>query len=280
MSRKENKNFDLNRIVSDFYRGIDPNVIKDNEYLKRIQRNCVEQTNPFACYLTLLLGEEPKITWRHNTGNHFGIVDLQYKEIFELVHPAWLYAYVNYARAMYEVAYNHPDLSLQEGGAAGSLIPLRHRSGEYYWYHQISVRVANDGNKLAAHLNYYHQSTTYGGQLPTMPTISTSGEPNAPLTRELSMLAVKFLPGFLQEFLTDSQVDFMLRYRKIISAKDDKKTGQRELLTQMDGVKTIENLNKIKQRIRQNLATHFQHPALESAYELGIWLNRYFPLIK
>lgn len=279
MTSKKNSQLDLSQITSDFYRGIDPNVIKDNDYLKRIQQNCVEQTNPFTCYFTLLLGEKPKITWRHNTARHFGIVDLSYEDVFTLVHPAWLNAYISYAGAMYEVTYNNPEINLQEGGAAGSLVPLRHRSGKYYWYHQISVRVANDGEKLAAHLNYYHQSTAYEGQLPSMPTLSTLGEVNPKLTRELNQLALEFLPGFLKDFLTESQVEFMLCYRKIIASRTDKKAGQRELLAQMDGVKTVDNLNKIKQRIRQNVVSRFQHPSLDSAYELGIWLNRYFPLM-
>lgn len=279
MPFKKTDSLDLNRIISDFYRGIDSNVIKGNDYLERIQRNCVEQTNPFACYFTLLLGEKPEITWRHNTGKHFGIVDLQYEDVFGLVHPAWLFAYINFARAMYEVAYTHPELIMEKGASAGSLVPLRHRSGEHYWYHQISVRVANDGAQLAAHLNYYHQSTVYTGQLPAMPTLTTFGEQNPILTAALNRCAQEFLPDFLAEFLSEAQVSFILQYRKIIIA-EGKKPVQRELLILIDGVDTIDNLSKIKQRIKKSLSDHFQHPSLNSAHSLAIWLNRYFPLME
>lgn len=272
------KHPDLNSIISDFYRDIDPNILNGNESLERIQQNCVEQANPFACYFTLLLGETPEITWRHNINRHFGIIDLRYEDVFTLIHPAWLFAYINYARAMYKVARNHPELSLAAGVSAGSLIPMRHHSGEYYWYHQISVKVADDGPNMAAHLNYYHQSTSYEGQLPNLPSLTTSGEPNHSLIAELSGYALEFLPDFLGEFLSKSQVRFVLQYRKLISDKADAKRDQKKLLAQIDGVDTVENLNKIKQRIRQKLTSHFQHPSLDSVYGLAIWLNRYFPL--
>jgi hypothetical protein len=276
---KTTDSLDLNYIISDFYRDIDSDVIKGNDYLERVQRNCVEQTNPFACYFTLLLGEKPEITWRYNTGQHFGIVDLQYEDVFDLVHPAWLFSYMNFARSMYEIAYTYPELIMKKGASAASLVPLRHRSGEYYWYHQISVRVANDGNQLAAHLNYYHQSTVYTGQLPAMPTLTTFGEQNIMMTSDLNKLSLRFLPGFLAEFLAEAQVNFMLQYRKVIAANGGKKIVQRELLNHIDGVDTIDNLNKIKQRIKKSLVAHFQHPSLDSAHSLAIWLNRYFPLM-
>ncbi len=279
MPRKKITSLDLDRIISDFYRGVDSSVIKGNDYLEKIQRNCVEQTNPFACYFTLLLGEKPEITWRHNTGKHFGIVDLQYEDVFRLVHPSWRFAYINFARAMYEVAYNHPESVIKKGASAGSLVPLRHRSGEYYWYHQISVRAANDGDQLAAHLNYYHQSTVYNGQLPAMPTLTTFGEQDPLLTIELNKLSLEFLPAFLGEFLQEAQVNFILQYRKIIASGVSKKFIQSELLNQVAGVDTIDNLNKIKHRIKKKVTDYFKHPSLNSAHSLAIWLNRYFPLM-
>jgi len=269
----------LKSIISEFFRDVDFSVVKENNQLKQMQANCVEQTNPFACYFTLVLGHEPKITWRHNTGGHFGIVDLQYEDIFRLVHPAWLFTYVSFAKAIYEVAYAYPELIMTKGASAGSLVPLRHRSGKYYWYHQISVRAANVEDKLAAHLNYYHRSTVYAGQLPTMPVLTTFGEENPILTKSLNRLSLEFLPDFLADFLQEAQVKFILQYREIIASRAGKKIIQRELLKQLDGVDTIDNLNKIKQRIKKNLIAYFQHPSLNSAHNLAIWLNRYFPLL-
>ncbi|MFK8161896.1 MAG: hypothetical protein AB8H12_05475 [Lewinella sp.] len=270
----------IKHIISDLYSGINPDVIKNNEYLERIQRNCVEQTNPFTCYFTLLLGENPKITWRHNTGRHFGMVNLQYEDVFKLVHPAWLFAYVCYAKAMYEIAHKFSPVMTMDGAAAGSLIPMLHRSGEYFWYHQISVRVASDGDLVAAHLNYYHQSSTYTSQLPNMPQLTTSGEPNKMLTVELAKLATEFLPDFLLQFLSETQVAFMLHYREIIHIRSDDKITQGDLLELIDGVDTIDNLNKIKHRIKKSTMAHFKHPALSSAHGLGVWLNKYFPIPK
>jgi len=218
----------LKSIISEFFRDVDFSVVKENNQLKQMQANCVEQTNPFACYFTLVLGHEPKITWRHNTGGHFGIVDLQYEDIFRLVHPAWLFTYVSFAKAIYEVAYAYPELIMTKGASAGSLVPLRHRSGKYYWYHQISVRAANVEDKLAAHLNYYHRSTVYAGQLPTMPVLTTFGEENPILTKSLNRLSLEFLPDFLADFLQEAQVKFILQYREIIASRAGKKIIQRE----------------------------------------------------
>ncbi|MEM9528692.1 MAG: hypothetical protein AAGA31_18910, partial [Bacteroidota bacterium] len=67
---------DPRSLISDLFRGVDPSVLSNNQRLERIQQNCQEQRNPFACYFTLLLGAEPKITWRHQTAEHFGLVDL------------------------------------------------------------------------------------------------------------------------------------------------------------------------------------------------------------
>ena len=280
MSPKKNSLPDLNSIVPDFFRGIDPSIVKENDSLERMQRNCVEQTNPFACYFTLLLGEKPEITWRHNTGKHFGITDLRFEDIFSLIHPAWLFTYINFAKAMYEVASLYPNLIMKPGASAGSLVPLRHRSGKYYWYHQVSVCVCDDGLKLAAHLNYYHQSTVYTGQLPTMPTLTTSGEANPLLGSALNKLSLEFLPNFLAEFLSGAQVNFILQYREIISTHTGGKVPASEILDLVDGVDTIDNLNKLKQRIKNRLKGHFQHPLLNSTERLAIWLNRYFPLME
>ncbi|TXF88315.1 hypothetical protein FUA23_15150 [Neolewinella aurantiaca] len=279
MPSKDTHQLDFNRIISDIFPDIDPTVVKDNDYLHKIQRNCMEQANPFACYFTLLLGSEPRITWRHNTARHFGILDLQYEEVFTLIHPSWLFAYVNYAKAMYQVALSSPEL-VQEGASAGSLIPMRHRSGDYYWYHQISVKVANDGPLLAAHVNYYHQSSVYGGQLPDMPKLTTSGEVNKELSKKLNVLALEFLPDFLAEFLSDVQIKFILEYRQIIADLGNKNIPQRTLMSQLETIDTLENLSKVKQRIKQNTIAHFQHPLLNSARSLALWLNRYFPLLE
>lgn len=278
MSFKENRHLDLNSIALDFYREIDSAVVENNDYLKQMQRNCMEQANPFACYFTVLLGKRPEITWRHNTGKHFGIVDLKYKDAFSLVHPSWLFSHLNFTRMMYEIVSKHPQ-KIGTGAAASILIPLLHRSGKYYWYHQISVRVANDGDKMAAHLNYYHRSTVYTGQLPSMPVLTTFGEEDPVLTSELNRLSLEFLPGFLAQFLSEAQVSFMLQYRKIIAAGIGEKFIQSEILDQVDGVRTVNNLNKIKHRIKKNVIDHFQHPSLNSAESLAIWLNRYFPLM-
>jgi len=279
MSSKEFKRTELDLIISKLYRETNPDVVENDDYLNQLQRNCVQQANPYVCFFTLLLGEKPKIIWSHNTGRHFGLVDIKYEDVFRLVHPSWLFAYTNYARAMYEIAYARPELANSKGAAAGSVVPLLHQSGKYYWYHQISVRAANDGDKLAAHLNYYHQSTIYTGQLPTMPTLITAGEQNKVYTAELNRLALEFIPGFLEEFLSKSQVKFMLQHRQVVAAAGDKKPTRHQLLAQIPGVESLDNLNKIRQRIRKKVQARFKHPALDSVYGLSKMLNRYFPLI-
>jgi hypothetical protein len=96
--------------------------------------------------------------------------------------------------------------------------------------------------------------------------------------KELKILALTFLPGFLAQFLSDTQIGFMLQYRKLVFESPAEKMVQGNLLGQLDGVETIENLNKLKQRIRKSTMAYFKHPALDSAHALAIWLNRYFPL--
>lgn len=265
-------------LISDLFRGVDPSVLDDNERLERIQKNCQEQQNPFACYFTLLLGADPKITWRHQTVEHFGVVDLSYNDVFTLVHPSWLLSYMYYGRAMYELAHQHPEFVSAAGASAASLVPLRHKSGKYYWYHQISVSVALDGPQLAAHLNYYHQGLIYEAQLPSIPVLTTNGEANLLLMQKLAALGRAFLPSLLREYLSESQIKFMLAYRKILTDFPEGEPSQRQLLEQIVEVGSIENLNKIKQRIKKSAQTYYQHPGLSSARALGTWLNRYFPL--
>lgn len=269
---------DLKSINAKLFADLDPNGIKDYAYLERIQQNCVSQVNPFACYITIMLGKEPKVIWSHKTGSHFGLVDMTFDDLVGLVHPSWMFTYLNYGRVLYEVAFMHRDLFKQDGAAAARLVPLRHRSGKYYWYHQISIKVADDGDYVAAHLNYYHQSAPYEGQLPDMPQMTTNGEVNTVATKEINQRALAFLPTFLEQFLSETQVKFMLQYRKIVAERGEKKLVQGELLELIDEVKTIDNLSKLKQRIGVNVKAFFGHPSLTSAKALAVWLNRYFPL--
>ncbi len=269
---------DIKSINAKLFPEADPNVLKDNEYMERVQRNCTEQVNPLACYLTILLGKEPRVTWRHNTANHFGIVDLQFEDLLSLIHPSWRFTYVHYGRIMYEVTHKHWDLFMEEGATAARLVPLRHRSGKYYWYHQLVIKVAGSGENIAAHLNYYQQSSPYAGQLPEMPQMMTSGEVNKLAMEELNRLALEILPDFLSHFLSEAQVKFMLQYRKVISDHGGEKMVRGALLKQIKDVDTLDNLNKLQQRIRLNVTDFFQHPSLDSAYSFALWLNRYFPL--
>lgn len=277
MSRQGPDFPDIKKLNAELFSNVDPKDIKDFSYLEHVQKNCMEQVNSFSCYVTILLGKEPKISWRHNTANHFGLMNLQYEDLLGLIHPSWRFTYINYSKAIYEVAFKYADLFKQNGATGSRQLPMRHRSGQYYWYHQVSVKVADDGNNIAAHLNYYQQSTPYEAQLPAMPQMATSGEVNKLGMKELNRLGLEFLPDYLSQFLPDTQVKFMLQYRKIVFEYDGKKIPKRELLQLLDDVDTLENINKLKQRIRGNIKDYFQHPFLDSAYGLALWLNRYFP---
>jgi hypothetical protein len=278
MSRQSPSFPDIKAFNAKLFSDIDPKDINDFSYLDRVQQNCMEQVNPFSCYVTIMLGKEPKITWRHNTANHFGLMNIQFEELIGLIHPSWQYAFINYGKVMYEVAFKYGELFMQNGATASRLLPMRHRSGKYYWYHQISVKVADNGENVAAHLNYYQQSTPYDSQLPAMPQMATSGEVNKIGMRELNRLALEFLPDFLGQILSEAQVKFMLQYREIIHENGGEKQVKGGLLPLLEDVDTLENLNKLKQRIRGKVKDYFQHPSLDSAHSFALWLNRYFPL--
>ncbi len=279
---KQKNSFHLNTsgLITDLFSGIDPSVVDNNEYLKRIQENCQRQQNPFSCYLTLLLGDKPKVIWRHNTAAHFGLMNIQYEDVFSLIHPAWLFAYVSYARAMYKLTMTYPEFVNAEGASAASLIPMRHRSGKYYWYHQVSIRAAQDRGQLAAHLNYYHQSTEYGNQLPSMPKLTTKGMLNPQMMAALNKEGQDLAGPFMAEFLSECQVNFMLLYRKLIHQSGGRKVSQGDILKQIPHLVNIENLNKYKQRVRLSARDYFKHPMIDSAYALAKLLNQYFPLAR
>lgn len=278
MSRQSPSFPDIKEFNAKLFSDIDPKDISDFSYLNRVQQNCVEQVNPFSCYVTIMLGKEPQITWRHNTANHFGLMNIQFEELIGLIHPSWRYAFLKYGQVMYEVAFKYGELFMQNGATASRLLPMRHRSGKYYWYHQISVKVADNGENVAAHLNYYQQSTPYGSQLPAMPQMATSGEVNKVGMKELNRLALEFLPEFLGQILSEAQVKFMLQYREIIHENGGEKQVKGGMLPLLEDVDTLQNLNKLKQRIRGKVKDYFKHPSLDSAHAFALWLNRYFPL--
>lgn len=279
MKQKKHFHADTCELITDIFSGINPSVVDNNEYLQRIQENCQRQQNPFSCYLTLLLGDKPKVIWRHNTSAHFGLVNIQYDDLFSLIHPAWLSAYINYSQAMYKLTIAFPDFINSEGASAASLIPMRHRSGKYYWYHQVSIGAAKDRGRLAAHLNYYHQSTEYGSQLPSMPKLTTMGMVNPRMMAALKKEGQALARPFMAEFLSESQVAFMLLYRKVIHRSGGRKVSQGEILKQIPQLVNIENLNKYKQRVRLSARDYFKHPMIDSAFALAKLLNQYFPLI-
>jgi len=278
MKQKKSFHLDTRGVIADLFSGVDASVVANNDTLERIQQNCQHQQNPFSCYLTIVLSEQPQVIWRHNTATHFGLVNLQYEDIFSLIHPSWLFSYMSYARAMYRIAATFPDFVKTEGAAAGSLIPMRHRSGKYFWYHQVSINAAMHNGQLAAHLNYYHQGAEYGSQLPTMPKLTTNGYLNPTMMEKLRQEGEDLAGPFMAPFLSDCQVTFMLLYRKMVHVANGKKVPQGAILKEIPQLANIENLNKYKQRIRVSLQDYFKHPMLDSAYSLAKLLNQYYPL--
>ena len=145
---------------------------------------------------------------------------------------------------MYEIAFKYADQFMQKGATASRQLLIKHRSGKYFWYHQVTVKVADDGNNVAAHINYYLQNTPYEGQLPAMPQMAVPGEVHKAAMKDLHLLGLEILPEFLGQFLSESQVRFMLQYRQIIHDNKGEKQVKGGVLSLIEDVVTIENLNK------------------------------------
>jgi len=225
------------------------------------------------------MGSQPIISWRHNTRNHFGRQHeyLTYEGYLSLVHPAWTTLYFLFGQAAYDISASRPEQLQKDKVTFTQKVPLL-TPGGYFWYDQVAIPGTVDENgQLVSHLNYYRKLDRYERLLPSPPTVFAGGMPDPFLSDYCLAEGRKIVPAFLADFLTDHQVEFLLKYRQLAAVREGRKPTRQQGAIALD-YDRLDGYDKIQQQIKKRLSGHFQGFGAETAHTFSCFLNDFFPL--
>ena len=266
-------------IIRSLFRGIGQPENSERERLDRLKRNCIEYRDPDACYLVLEMGNDPVISWSHNTENHFGPDHrfLNYRGYLCLIHPSWTIPYYGYGQIAYGIAAFEPDKLMRSGITYTIKVPLLGGDGKYYWYDQISIPGTLDPEgKLVSHLNYYRRLARYESLIPGPPMLYSRGNPDKGLLTPFREKGRTIVAAFLEAHFSIARQNFLQRYRVLPAVlqgnQPDRKTAAKAM-----GM-SIVAYDRIQQRIRREvLNTTFEGFAANTAHDFALFLNNFFP---
>lgn len=265
-------------IIRKLFAGVGTPDQSQRQRLDRIKRNCMEYKDPHVCYLVMELGSKPYVSWRHNTGNHFGgaYEQLTYEGYLGLVHPAWNVLYYLYGEIAYGISARAPE-KLQEDNITFTLkVPLL-CGKEYYWYDQIVIPGEVDAHgQMCSHLNYYRKLDRYDRLLPSAPTIHIGGRLDMELGREFHAGGKKIVEPFLKSLFPPKQAEFLQKYRALPAVQAGGKPS-REAGAKALGFTTADAYDRAQQRIKNRLDTHLTGFRANTAHTFAGFLNDFFP---
>jgi hypothetical protein len=225
------------------------------------------------------LGARPYVSWRHNTGNHFGQAyeKLTYEGYLELVHPAWRMLYYLYGEIAYGISANDPE-KLQKDNITFTLkVPLLGGDGNYYWYDQVVIPGELDGEgQMCSHLNYYRRLDHYERLLPSAPTIHIGGRLDEELGRVFHAGGKRIVDQFLAALFPPKQAAFLQKYRVLPEVRAGGKPA-RDAGAKALGFSTPEAYDRAQQRIKSRLDTHLTDFRANTAHTFAGFLNDFFP---
>ena len=266
-------------IIRKLFAGVGSPYQSQRQRLDRIKRNCMNYKDPHVCYLVMELGAQPYVSWRHNTGNHFGRAhqQLTYEGYLGLVHPAWNVLYYLYGEIAYGISVRNPE-KLQEDNITFTLkVPLLGADGNYYWYDQIVIpgEVDHKG-QMCSHLNYYRRLDRYERLLPSAPTIHIGGRIDEQLGKIFHVGFKKIVDPFLASLFPPKQAAFLQKYRALTEVRDGGKPA-REAGAKALGFSTPDAYDRAQQRIKNRLDSHLMGLRANTAHAFAGILNDFLP---
>ncbi len=145
-----------------------------------------------------------ELAWQHGVDRALGTSSkgLSLQDYLHLVHPDYLKMYLNWAGIASQAGFQLRE-QVRDGGYGFHItLPLRHSSGQYYWFTQRSFALeVNDAGHYLSHFHLYD----YGGpwnvynRRPFLPCITKYNQPDAGLESLLYRLMsgrikVRFTP--------------------------------------------------------------------------------------
>lgn len=241
-----------------------------SEELRELQKDYVNRNDPNTFYITIDPRSGNKIVWSYNTAAHIKAKVFTYKSFFSAIHPFWSPMYVGILdlnRRLFEpnkTGKNNRDFILT------SNVPLRHKSGKYYWYSQISIAGTFDARGgMVEYLCEFHQLAEFDRMMPSLQSLTYQGV----LAEGFDALIKKKACGLLHTALRDllSPASF-----KLLSAywllKSQSKNISREAVAKHTGL-SLQALDKGNLRLLSQAQLAFPAVTLTSVTNFACFLN-------
>jgi hypothetical protein len=266
-----------NKIFSKAYASLFQNIgtptLRSTAELRAMQQECIGRNDPNTFYATVDSRPDPKVVWSCSTETHFGSKEFTHQGFFEAIHPFWLPLYIGMAELTYcivseTVSDNRiRDLSLTTN------LPLRNKSGQYYWYSQMSIAGSfDDRGALVEYFNEFHRLAEFDRLVPTKPALTFRGNRlefyDTQLRKELNGL----LDKSLRKLLSPTSFKSLQAYRVLKPASCP--ISRKDVALYL-GV-GLPALDKGNLRLLDQASSAFPAATLTSVADLADFLNERF----
>ena len=211
----------------------------------RMQR-IEERPDRDSFYLKLDIRRPPRIPWVCNLERVLGYRTLSYESYFPLIHEDYQGIYLEFGVAAYQLSKKHMASLQTEDTAYSILVPLLHRSGQYYWMRQVSEPLEFDANgQLVSQINTYRYVGEFTGPISNRPMVEFGTTQRADIAQEVSEIALRrVLESFLSE-LTEMHISTALAYLSVYDPKTNPRPNSEAIGQAINRkVSTIHSYNK------------------------------------
>ncbi|TXF90392.1 hypothetical protein FUA23_06270 [Neolewinella aurantiaca] len=264
---------DVNEFM-DFLQKIGPPTQDSVENLLALERDCENRKDPNSFYLTFNISSPPSISWDYNVDHLLGVPTLTYDLYTSLIHPDWVPLHVSFGAAAYLVARRFAQKRFNKLTVYTTNVPIRHQSGKYHWYKQVSFPAAVDSNGyIINHLNQYHRLCDYDKLIPIRPKITVDDVWLSEYDLDFVQAGNFALEGMLKGILTPANHLILNTYRTLTTSRDGKwispsKKAVRERLSS-----SASAVNKANVRIIQAVKGRFPDSVTHDVATFSAFLN-------
>lgn len=264
------KNMLISPAYAAIFRDTGEPTLRSTAELRKMQKRCVGRNNPNAFYATVDARPDPKVVWSYNTTTHFNSQEFTYKSFFSAVHPFWLPIY----KGMLEL--NRQFFAPAKNGNATrdfiltANVPLRNKSGKYYWYSQVSYAGSFDERGgIVEYLSEFHRLAEFDRMVPAMQKLTFKGNLLEVFDAFMKEQVGGLLDKSLRELFSPACFKLLLAYRILASSGGN---ISREGVAKFLGI-SLQALDKGNVRLLTQARWAFPAAALTSVANFAVFLN-------
>lgn len=255
------------------FQGVGEPTLRSAAELRAMQKKCTGRNDPNTFYATVDPRPDVKVTWSYSTDAHFGPQKFTYQNFFDAIHPFWLPLYMG----MVEFTLRLVKPTVNESGTRNlsltTNLPLRNKSGKYYWYSQVSFAGSFDGRgALVEYFNEFHRLAEFDRMIPSRPSLTYRGNLVGAYDIQLREAVEGLLGKSLRQLFSPTCFKLLHAYRIM---KSSRRSTSREAVSNYLGVR-LQALDKRNVRLLAQARLAFPAAMLTSVADLANSINEIF----